>query len=50
MDATAWILGSAILALATVDLLVWASINNVPNPISKLIAGEAHAPVRHAGR
>jgi hypothetical protein len=53
IDATAWILGSTIVVLATLDLLVWASVNNVPNPLSKFLAGYGQVspvPVRHAGR
>ena len=52
LDATAWILGSTIVVLATLDLLVWASLHNVPNPLSKFVADYAQAsvlPVRHAG-
>jgi len=41
-DATGWILGTIIVVLATVDLLVWASLNNVPNPISKALADYTH--------
>jgi hypothetical protein len=49
VDVTAWVLGSTIVVLATLDLLVWASLRNVPNPISKFLAGEVQAatPVRH---
>jgi hypothetical protein len=49
VDVTAWVLGSTIVVLATLDLLVWASLRNVPNPVSKFFAGEVHAatPVRH---
>ena len=37
-DATAWILGTTIVVLATLDLLVWATLHNAPNPISKALA------------
>ncbi len=52
LDATAWILGSTIVVLATLDLLVWASLHHVPNPLSKFVADYKQAsilPVRHAG-
>ena len=43
-DLTGWVLGAAILVLATVDLFVWATLWNVPNPVSKLLTTErAHA-------
>ena len=51
-DVTAWVLGMTIVLLASLDLVVWASMRNVPNPISKFIteqAGWIGAPaVRHA--
>jgi hypothetical protein len=53
IDATAWILGAIIVVLATLDVMVWASLDNVPNPLSKIFADYAHASsisVRHAGR
>lgn len=37
-DSTAWILGTIIVLLVTLDLLVWASLNNAPNPIAKAFA------------
>lgn len=52
MDATAWILGCTIVVLATLDLLVWASLHNVPNPLSKFVAeysADLPMPIRHAG-
>jgi len=45
-DTTAWILGATIVVLATIDLLVWASLNNVPNPISKILADYMQSPPR----
>jgi hypothetical protein len=39
-DVTACVLGSTIVVLATLDLLVWASMRNVPNPISKFVGQE----------
>ena len=45
-DTTGWILGTTIVVLATIDLLVWASLNNVPNPISKTLANYTQAPPR----
>jgi len=54
LDITAWVLGTTIVVLATLDLLVWASMRNVPNPISKFVTEHASmfgAPaVRHASR
>ena len=44
VDATAWILGTTIVVLATADLLLWASLHNVPNPISKALASYAQVP------
>ena len=45
-DTTGWILGATIVVLATIDLLVWASLNNVPNPISKILADYTQSPPR----
>jgi hypothetical protein len=54
LDITAWVLGTMIVVLATVDLLVWASMSNVPNPISKFVTEHASMfsvpAVRHASR
>lgn len=44
VDATAWILGTTIVVLATVDLLVWASLHNVSNPISQALADYVQLP------
>lgn len=44
VDATAWILGTTIVVLATVDLLVWALVHDVPNPISKALADYVQLP------
>ena len=40
-DVTAWVLGMTIVLLASLDLVVWASMRNVPNPISKFIGEHA---------
>jgi hypothetical protein len=40
-DVTGWLLGGTILVLATLDLCVWATLWNVPNPISKLFGTES---------
>ena len=54
VDITAWVLGTTIVVLATLDLLVWASMRNVPNPISKFVTEQANwistPAVRHASR
>jgi hypothetical protein len=54
VDVTALVLSSVIVVLATLDLLVWASMRNVPNPISKFITEQASwistTAVRHASR
>ncbi len=34
-DVTGWLLGATIVALAILDLMIWATLWNVPNPISK---------------
>lgn len=53
-DVTACVLGSTIVVLATLDLLVWASMRNVPNPISKFIGEQlswmSPAAAKHASR
>jgi hypothetical protein len=45
-DTTGWVLGTIIVLLATLDLLVWASLSGVPNPISKAFADYGHAQPR----
>jgi hypothetical protein len=50
-DAIGWILGTVIVLLATLDLLVWATLHTRPNPFSKAVAdyGQvASKPVRTA--
>ena len=42
-DATTWILAAIIVVLATVDLLVWASLS-APNPVSKTFANHVTKP------
>ena len=54
IDVTAYVLGTLIVLLASLDLLVWASMRNVPNPISKFITEQAARfgtpAARHASR
>lgn len=40
-DIAGWVLGSTILVLATLDVFVWATVWNVPNPISKLLVSQS---------
>ena len=40
-DTTGWLLGSVIAVLAVLDLLIWAALWNVPNPISKWLTPQA---------
>lgn len=48
LDLTSWFLGGTILALALLDLCIWASLWNVPNPVSELLGTEAaHASSFH---
>lgn len=58
-DPTSWVLGTIIVLLATLDLMVWATMHNAPNPISKFISEQAasvavpatqHAFIRHPAR
>ena len=53
-DVTACVLGATIVVLATLDLLVWASMRNVPNPISKFLGDQiswlSPAAAKHASR
>lgn len=42
-DVTGWLLGTIIVVLAVLDLLIWATLWNVPNPISKVLAPQAAA-------
>lgn len=42
-DTTGWLLGVIIVVLAVLDLLIWATLWNVPNPISKFLLPEASA-------
>jgi hypothetical protein len=39
-------LGTIIVLLATLDLLVWATLNNVPNPVAKAFADHTQTPPR----
>jgi hypothetical protein len=54
VDVTACVLGTLIVLLASLDLLVWASMRNVPNPISKFVTERAAwfstPAARHASR
>jgi len=54
-DTTGWLLGTIIVVLAVLDLLIWATLWNVPNPVSKWLAPQALGsrpamPVSFAGR
>lgn len=40
IDLTGWLLATMIVVLAVLDLLIWATLANVPNPGSKLLLGE----------
>ena len=40
-DATSWVLGTIIVLLATLDLMVWATMRHTPNPISKFLTEQA---------
>jgi hypothetical protein len=54
IDVTACVLSATIVVLATLDLLVWALMRNVPNPISKFIGESiswvAPASAKHIAR
>jgi len=43
LDPLGWLLGTTIVVLAVVDLLIWATLWNVPNPVSKLLLPPAAA-------
>jgi hypothetical protein len=52
-DTTGVMLGTIIVVLAVLDLLIWATLWNVPNPISKRLVPQAVSspalqPVRFA--
>lgn len=49
-DLTGWLLGATIVVLAVLDLMIWATLWNVPNPISKFLEPQAisAAPPPHA--
>ncbi|MGN6570253.1 MAG: hypothetical protein ACTHLO_02440 [Pseudolabrys sp.] len=40
-DTTGWLLGTIIVVLAVLDLLIWATLWNVPNPASKWLTPQA---------
>jgi hypothetical protein len=40
-DTTGWLLGTIIVVLAVLDLLMWATLWNVPNPVSKWLTPQA---------
>lgn len=40
-DVTGWLLGSIIVVLTVLDLLIWATLWNVPNPGSKWLMPQA---------
>jgi len=46
-DATGWLLGTIIVVLAVLDVLIWATLWNVPNPISKFLLPQASASSVH---
>lgn len=43
LDPLGWLLGTTIVVLAVLDLLIWATLWNVPNPVSKLLLPPASA-------
>jgi hypothetical protein len=50
-DVTGWLLGATIVVLAVLDLMIWATLWNVSNPISKFLAPQtvsAALPPAHA--
>src|SRR5690348_4904804 len=53
-DTTGWLLGTIIVVLAVLDLLIWATLWNVPNPVSKwllpqAVANGAASPASYTG-
>jgi hypothetical protein len=50
IDVTGWLLGGTIIALAVVDLLIWATLSNVPNPGSKFLLQQTPQDTSRAGR
>jgi hypothetical protein len=40
-DVTGWLLGVTIVVLVVLDLMIWATLWNVPNPMSKYFQLEA---------
>ena len=42
-DTTGWLLGTVIVVLAVLDLMIWATLWNVPNPVSKWLTPQAVA-------
>ena len=36
-DITGWLLGATVVLLAVLDLMIWATLWNVPNPASKFL-------------
>jgi len=40
IDLTGWLLATMIVVLAVLDLLIWATLANLPNPGSRLLLGE----------
>jgi hypothetical protein len=43
-DVTGWLLGATIVVLAVLDLMIWATLWNVPNPVSKFLQPDASTP------
>lgn len=42
-EVTGWLLGATIVVLTVLDLMIWATLWNVPNPVAKLLQPEAVA-------
>ena len=40
-DTTGWLLGTIIVVLSVLDLMIWATLWNVPNPVSKMLVPQA---------
>ena len=50
-DLTGWLLGATIVVLVVLDLMIWGTLWNVPNPISIFLepqAVSATTPLPHA--
>ena len=40
-DLIGWLLGATIVVLAVLDLMIWSTLWDVPNPISKFLGPQA---------